>query len=215
MKEPIQAVAHQMRIAHAVHGIVSAVDPSSHAVKVRLQPEDIETGWLPDTALALAGDLQLASPCSLGSHVLLIPIEGNGESYVIASSLFDVVALPPVSPVTGKVAQPGELLIRAGRGAKSQSAEPDKEAAWFHLGRNGIFLGIGAMRCTIGGDAIVFHAGSVEMTLSAKGLTLRGAGMSINGGDIVVSGGDVRTELNSLSGHIHPAPNGMTGKPVG
>jgi phage baseplate assembly protein V len=29
------------------HGIVSSYDPNTYSVKVRLQPEDVETGWLP------------------------------------------------------------------------------------------------------------------------------------------------------------------------
>ena len=28
-------------------GIISGYDPASYAAKVRLQPEDVETGWLP------------------------------------------------------------------------------------------------------------------------------------------------------------------------
>lgn len=49
------AAALQGRTAHTMFGIVSAVDPVNHAVKVRIQPENIETGWISDACGVHAG----------------------------------------------------------------------------------------------------------------------------------------------------------------
>jgi len=210
------AAAHQTRTAHALHGIVSAVDPANHAVKVRLQPDNIETGWLPDAALTQVGDLRLSCPCAPGTHVLLMPVEGDGENYVIIAVVFDVVAGPALSPQTGKVAQPGELLVRAGCGASSEKSNvKSDQGGWLHLGRDGVFFGASEIRCALSGSAIVFEAGSVMMTLDSGGLSVSGAGIKVKGGGISVSGGDVRTDTNSLGSHVHPYVNGMTGKAVG
>ncbi|WP_336946400.1 baseplate assembly protein [Asaia sp. BMEF1] len=210
------AAAHQTRTAHAIHGIVSAVDPANHAVKVRLQPDNVETGWLPDAAVTQVGDLRLSCPSAPGAHVLLMPVEGDGENYVIISVMFDVVAGPALSPQTGKVAQPGELLVRAGCGAPSgKSSGKSDQAGWLHLGRDGVFFGAGEMRCALSGSAIVLMAGTVRMTLDSRGLAISGAGIEVKGGSIAVSGGDVRTDMNSLGSHVHPYANGMTGKAVG
>ncbi len=216
MDNPVWAAAHQMRVAHAVHGIVCAVDPASHAVKVRLQPDDVETGWLPDAALTQVGDLRLSCPCAVGTQVLLMPIEGDGENFVIISVLFDVVAGPAISPQTGKVAQPGELLVRAGCGAPSKEGQSQSgEGGWFHIRREGVSFGVGDLRCVIGQSSIVLCAGKVQMSLGAGGLEISGAGVRVSGGNLSVSGGDVRTDLHSLDAHVHPYANGMTGKPVG
>ncbi|WP_025824175.1 hypothetical protein [Asaia astilbis] len=172
------AAAHQTRTAHAIHGIVSAIDPGSHAVKVRLQPDDIETGWLPDAAMTQVGDLRIACPCELGAHVLLLPVEGDGENYVIISVIFDVVAGPAQSPHSGTVAQPGELLIRAGCGGPSAEKyrQESEAAAWLHLGRDGLFLGAGETRCELRGSSIVFRVGPVSLTLDSQGVSVSGGG---------------------------------------
>ncbi|RUT27439.1 baseplate assembly protein [Asaia sp. W19] len=210
------AAAHQLRMAHAVHGIISAVDPANHAVKVRVQPDDIETGWLPDAAMTQVGDLRLSCPTAPGAHVLLMPVEGDGENYVIVSVLFDVVAGPAISPHTGKCAQPGELLIRAGCGVPSRpGGRVDEKAGWFHLGRDGVFFGAGSMQCALTDTGIVLRVGSMKMRLDSTGLSFSGGDVSVSGGGISVSGGDVKTDLHSLGGHVHPYANGMTGKAVG
>lgn len=216
MESPLWVAAHQTRTAHAIHGIVSAVDPSSHAVKVRLQPDDIETGWLPDAALAQAGDLRISCPCAIGTQVLLMPVEGDGETFVIVSVVFDVVAGPAISPQTGKVAQPGEMLVRAGCGTSDRDSPGQSDSGgWLHIGRDGLFFGAGSLRCLIGKTSIGFHAGDVSLTLDGKGVSVSGAGVRVSGGDVFVSGGDVRTDMHSLAEHVHPYANGMTGKAVG
>ena len=92
------------------HGLVTATDPANHAVRIKLQPEEIVTGWIPDPGLACAG-LRICCPCEVGTQVLAVPVEGDAEHPVIIARLFDATTLPPTSPATGKPVQPGELGI--------------------------------------------------------------------------------------------------------
>ena len=94
----------------ARHGIVSAVDPTAHAVKVTVQPEGVVSGWIPDPGVACSG-LRIACPAEVGTQVLLVPVEGDAEHPVIVARLFDTTVLPPKSPITGRPVQPGEIGI--------------------------------------------------------------------------------------------------------
>jgi len=195
------------RSAHAVFGVVSAVDPVNHAIKVKIQPDDIETGWIADVGGVQAGDLRIACPSEPGTHVVLLPIEGDAEHLVAIGAVFDTVVRAPVSPLDGSVVQPGEMLIRAGCGeppasdALSSSMQENAEAGWCQIGRKGVTLGAGTSSFVISQDEIVLTVGSVRAILSANGLK--------------VFSGDVQTDEHSLNNHIHLVGTQSTGGPVG
>lgn len=52
-------------------GIVSAFDPATYAVRVRLQPEDVETGWIPVATLAAGAGWGLQLAPKLGAVALV------------------------------------------------------------------------------------------------------------------------------------------------
>lgn len=194
------------RVAHVVHGIVSAVDPANHAVKARIQPEDIETGWFADAAMTQVGDLRIACPSVPGTHVVLLPVEGDGEHWVMTGVVYDTVMTPAVSPATGAVAQPGEMLVMAGCGVPPQdgggaAGGVTSGAGWWHVTPKGVFCGAGDAMQSVQDGAVVWTVGDMTATLSTAGFA--------------VSGGDVRTDQHALSKHVHPLGNQMTGEPVG
>ncbi|WP_408872294.1 baseplate assembly protein [Gluconobacter roseus] len=200
------AAVLQGRTAHTMFGIVSAVDPVNHAVKVRIQPENVETGWIPDAGGVHAGDLRIACPSSPGTHVVLQPVEGDGEHLVVTGCVFDTVVMAPVSPFTGSAAQPGELLVRGGCGrppvsSSGSSGAISSEAGWLHIGPSGVAAGAGNVRLVLRDGEISFSVGEIAMTLTSAGLK--------------VSGGDVRTDQHSLNGHVHLAGSQNTGGPIG
>ena len=92
------------------HALVTSVDAVSHAVKVTIQPEGLESGWIPDGAVAASG-LRIACPSEIGTQVLVVPVEGDAEHPVVVARLFDVTLMPPSSPATGNPVQAGELGI--------------------------------------------------------------------------------------------------------
>lgn len=206
MDNHFAAVTTTNRIAHTVHGIVSTVDPANHAVKVLLQPENIETGWIPDAVLTQVGDLRISCPTVPGTHVVLQPIEGDGEHLVVTGVVYDTVVMPVVSPATGLVAQPGELLIVTGCGAPPQGNDDpvgasNGVAGWCHVTPTGVFLGAGDARLSINDGEVVISVGGTTASLSSAGLKLEG--------------GDIMTDLHSLNSHRHPLGNQVTGGPLG
>jgi phage baseplate assembly protein gpV len=207
------ASAQAARIGQARDGVVIAVDPVSHAVKVRLEPDGQETGWLPDAAMA-AGGMRIACPSEVGTQVKVHPTDGDIEHGTITARMFDTIVTPPVSPATGKQAQPGELLVMAGQGAGPQKdggsvGTPTQNAAWYHLTPTGFFAGAGNATLTVKNGSLVAKVGGCTMTLSASGL-------AVTGGTIT---SDTDVLANGISGHNHhhggvQTGSGTTGVPV-
>lgn len=110
------------------HALVTSVDAVSHAVKVSIQPDGIESGWIPDSALAVGG-LRIACPAEIGSQVLVVPLEGDPEHPVIVARLFDVSVVPPTSPATGLPVQPGEFGVFL------------DGPSYLHLTKNTVYIG--------------------------------------------------------------------------
>lgn len=203
------------------HGLISAVDPTTHDVKVTLQPGGNETGWLPFAAMQV-GDLRIACPPNVGTQVHLMPVDGDPEHSVVACPVFCVVMAPPISPATGKPAQPGEYLLMAGCGAPPTDAtsrdvgQGADVAPWMHVTRDTLYSGVGkGATATISDGQHIWKAGGVTAMLSK-------AGFSVSGGDIstdknVQASGDVKTSAHSLNGHEHTNGNNgnNTGGPVG
>ena len=205
------AASSTMQYGRAQHAIVSAVDPIKHLVQVTLQPSGLTSGWLPDGGLATGG-LRIASPCEVGAQVLVVPVEGDAENPVIVARLFDLIAAPPTSPVTGKPAQPGELLAVTGAGVPPQTtggsvSAPVENAAWFHLTIGGFYAGAGTMKFAVTPDAITLTADGSTLTLTKASLAAMGAALST---DQDVTAADV-----SLKGHIHvdAGGSGLSGSP--
>ncbi|MFT8718267.1 hypothetical protein [Acetobacter sp.] len=106
--------AHTNRIGRARFGVVSAVDHDSGLVKVRLQPENAETGWICDAALAV-GSVTVYAPSEVGAHVFVDTAQGDGDNYVVVSRVFDSTMLPPVfSCLNGKKISVGQVGIKVG-----------------------------------------------------------------------------------------------------
>jgi len=107
-------VANQIsRGAQPIHGVVTSVDPVSHAVKVTMQPDNVESGWIPDATIA-AANLKICCPSEIGTQVLVVPVEGDAEHPVVVARLFDTTCRPPISPVTNRPVQAGEIGIFTG-----------------------------------------------------------------------------------------------------
>lgn len=152
------------RTGKPMHGIVSAVDPTNHAVKVRIMPEDIESGWIPVKTIA-AGSLRIATVPDMNTHVSVMPIEGDAEQLVVIGCQFDTVVTPPISPATNKAAQPGELLIMAGSGNPPDvgtQSQASSSGAWLHILKDAIFFGMGNVKVKINGEGLYVDGPSLK-----------------------------------------------------
>ncbi|EGG76633.1 baseplate assembly protein [Gluconacetobacter sp. SXCC-1] len=205
-------------------GLVSAVDPVNHAVKVTAQPAGVESGWLPHAAMQV-GSLRIACPPDIGAHVLLVRLEGDGEHAVCACPVYDTVVMPPLSPATGRPAQPGEMLVMAGCGAPPANAgaaagQPAGSAPWWHITRDTIYSGAGNTTETLTSGSRAWKVGGVSMTLDANGLAVTGGAITtdrdMTAQGSVTGGTDVLAAGISGRGHTHGGVQpggGTTGEP--
>lgn len=104
-------VANQMRLAAALargdvgkpkQGLVSSYDPDRYAVKVRLQPEDIETGWLPIEVLQAGAAFGIYAAPAVGDLAIVLFLEANREVGWCAGFLPNDQDRPP-KVLTGEI----------------------------------------------------------------------------------------------------------------
>ncbi|GBQ58819.1 phage baseplate assembly protein V [Komagataeibacter swingsii] len=210
-------------LAQPRFGLVSAVDPVNHAVKVMTQPSNIESGWLPCAAMQV-GSLRIACPPDIGTHVLVVHVEADAEHGVAAVPVYDAVVMPPASPATGKPAQPGEMLIVAGCGAPpanggTATGQATDNAPWWHITKDTIHSGAGQATETLTATGKAWKVGSVGMVLDATGLHVTGGPITTDK-DMTAQGtvtgqADVIANGTSGHGHTHPVTDapGTTGAP--
>ncbi|WP_284076247.1 phage baseplate assembly protein V [Herbaspirillum aquaticum] len=70
-------------------GIVSSYNPDTYSVKVRIQPDNDETGWLSLAAAAVGNDWGVIFAPSIGDQVDVHFEEGNANSGFVCSRFFD------------------------------------------------------------------------------------------------------------------------------
>ena len=109
-------------------GLVASVDPACYAVRVRLQPEDVLSGWLPVLSPWVGAGWGFVALPAPGDQVLVLAQEGDAENGVVLGASFSA----PVPPPPGA---PGELRL------------VHRSGAALHLGNDG--------KVRIEGDLIV------------------------------------------------------------
>lgn len=92
-------------------GLVSAYDPDRHAVRVRLQPEDVESGWIPLTEGHIGNGYGIAIGPNIGDQ-LEVQFQGaDGETGRVVGRLYSNEDRPPR-------VEAGEVLIRHQSGSR-------------------------------------------------------------------------------------------------
>ena len=67
----------QATYARLTMGLVDGVDPARHAVRVRLQPQDVLTGWLPVASVGVGAGWQVHWLPAIGTQVKVEFQEGG------------------------------------------------------------------------------------------------------------------------------------------
>lgn len=93
-----QAERHSDSIAKPRLGLVSGYDPSTHMVKVNLQPENIETGWLPLGAIAVGNGWGICCGPQIGDQVEVQFPDGDLSSGIVSMRSFNDSNRPPAVP---------------------------------------------------------------------------------------------------------------------
>lgn len=84
-----QALMAQSGKASVRLGLVSSYDPANYCVKVRLQPEDFETGWLPLAAPWVGNGWGMFCPPTPGDMVEIQFQEGSAEAGIACLRLYN------------------------------------------------------------------------------------------------------------------------------
>lgn len=98
------------RIATVRYALVTATDPIAGAIKVRIMPDGVESGWIPDLPMSI-GSCVVYSPTPFGAHVTVTPTEGDPDYPVLSGRIFDATNPPPKTSTTGEPVQAGEFGI--------------------------------------------------------------------------------------------------------
>lgn len=147
----MQAALVQGLLAKPKFGLATSWDPDNHLVKVMLQPEEIETGWMPlEVTQAGAGWGVYAAP-QIGDQAVIHFHEGDKEHGWCTGFLPNDVDKPPHVPAgeihlihkTGqfvKLLTDGSISLSTGSGGSIASVlmKPDgtiaSTGAWTHTG---------------------------------------------------------------------------------
>lgn len=138
-------------------GLVSSYDPDAVAVKVRIMPEDVETGWLPIKLLLAGQGWGVYAGPAVGDQALVIYQEGDPRAGVCVGFLSSDEDPPPrvLSGEIHLIAQDADALI---------ILRPDGSVAskgtWTH---EGTFHATGAV--TSEADVIDFSDGASGVSM--------------------------------------------------
>lgn len=88
-------------VAQPRMGLISSFDPEKYAVKVRLQPENIESGWIPLAAPSVGAGYGLFSPGNIGDQVVVVFQEGAGGSGIAVGAIYNDEDHPRVEGLGG------------------------------------------------------------------------------------------------------------------
>jgi len=93
-----QAFAANSASSEPRHAKISSYDPDTHAVKVMVQPEDIESGWMPLGAIGVGNGFGVAIGPNIGDQVKVVFANGDFEAGTIVARIFDSTNPAPAVP---------------------------------------------------------------------------------------------------------------------
>jgi phage baseplate assembly protein gpV len=197
----LQAMLSQSGQTSTKLGLVTAYNPADHTVKVTLQPEGVETGWIPLGALWVGPGWGMFAAPTLQTLVQVEFQEGCPEAGVAVLRLFNDQARP-------LAVQAGEFWLVHKLGASFKLTNDG--AATFADGHGAQVMLDGAGN--IQSQALTWqHAGPFQVLglLSAAGLAVApvagvaGSGTASVQGTLSITGGDVVADGIGLKPHHH------------
>ena len=199
--------------ANTRHGTISSYDAGAYAVKVMLQPDNVETGWLPLKSIFIGNGWGIFCPPSIGDAVEIDYQEGDNEVGSIGMRFFNDQDRPLPCPS-------GEFWL----------VHKSKSLFKFHNDGSVEVVSSADLNATVGGNLNATVVGSAFLTAAEfivdaittfkKAVTVQGlftyqagmsgsnssggAGAAIQGGITNTSGG-ISSNGVDLEGHHHTA----------
>lgn len=124
----LQAIRAAANRHGVLAGVVTSYDPDRYAAKVTLQPDSLNTGWLPVAAHWIGNGWGMFSPPSPGDQVNVEFIDGDIGAGTVTSRIWDDNNKPLAVPAgewwlvhakgqAFKLTNDGQLMITDGHGA--------------------------------------------------------------------------------------------------
>lgn len=137
-------------------GLIDSYDPAAYSVKVRLQPSNVLTGWIPIASCYVGNEWGLQVGPTVGDAVILQAQEGGGDAAMVVGSMFNDVERPMNVPS-------GEFWIKH----KSGSFLKFKNNGDVELNTdNDLIATVGNdLDATVSGKATVDIAGTADLTV--------------------------------------------------
>lgn len=170
-------------------GLVTAYDPGTYAIKATIQPEDVETGFIPLLSPWVGNQWGAFFAPILGAQILILFQEGNSQVPIGALFLFST-AMPPVQVPSGEMLlqhQSGSLLHFDNSGNVTMTAN---QAMTLNAPAG----------CTINANTTI--NGNVQTNGNIQ------ASMDIS--DLNAAHGSISSLRTAYNGHTHSDPQGGT-----
>lgn len=83
---------------HGRYATVTSYDPATYSAKVMLQPQNVESGWLPIKSAQIGNGWGIYSPPAIGDQVFVQFQEGGVEAGIITGSVYSDTDKPAAAP---------------------------------------------------------------------------------------------------------------------
>lgn len=180
---------------------VSSYNPADYSVKALIQPEGVETGWLPLASCWVGPGWGMFSPPAIGDLVHVEFQEGHPEAGIVSLRLFSDQDRPLPCPsgelwlihASGaffKLTNDGAATFSDGQGAsvKLQGGGITSQATtWSHTGPMTIDGVTTIKKQLVGQGGMAISGGSGGTAATVQG------GIAVTGGDVVVDGIGTKT----------------------
>lgn len=195
-------------------GTIVSVNADTYQARVMLQPENVQSGWLPVAAAMVGGGWGIVSPPTVGEQVVIEPQEGDAEHGIITGRVFSTKQQPPKTYTdqydqgSTTSAQPGEFAIVNSDGTTFIRVVGGKVLIHGDLYVDGI------IRATkdIKSDMNVLATLNVEATVDVTAGQNITAGQNMKATADIAAGGNVADVHGSLdkhrriyNSHTHPS----------
>ncbi|OJY66453.1 phage baseplate assembly protein V [Rhizobium sp. 60-20] len=136
---------HLSRQARERAATITAYDPNRHAVKAQLQPEGVETGWMPIGTAHVGNGFGIAIGPQIGDQIVVGFHDGDPEAPYMKARLHSDQERPPV-------AQAGEMVFQTAAGFILKADQS------------------GAVTLTLNGQDFTIDAGGGNVHINSAGL---------------------------------------------
>jgi phage baseplate assembly protein gpV len=201
----IQAAAMDAQQGQSRWGIVSSVNSGPnggpYTAKVRMQPEDVLTGWLPVLSSMVGAGWGMVSPPYPGQQVFVIPDCGDHAHGVIVGATWSQPAGNPTPQPPGSVGGAAAPVLPGEFGVVS------KPGSYIRGSNDGSLLlvaGTTSITMKSADNSITIVAGGMSVTLASTGITINGGGQPVH-----VTNGDLHEDGGIIAGFGGPDQVGL------